>query len=100
MFCVGAKITFADGRIAAARNAEEMEKIFAMSASFTAINCFADSIGLVGTLSENGGTFVWTNRDNGEKYTTTASSFDEVKKISEHFIKSGERCPDFSWEKV
>ena len=99
MFCVGSKITFADGRIAAARNADEMEKIFGMSASFISVNCFADSIGLEGTLSENGGSFVWVNRDNGEKYSASASSFDEVKKIAEYFMKSGERCPEFTWTK-
>lgn len=100
MFCTGARITFGDGRIAAARNADELEKIFGMTSEFSAVNCFADSIGLeAAALSGNSGQFVYENRDNGEKYSVDAKSLDDVKKISTYFLRSGEREPSFDWVK-
>ena len=100
MFCIGARITFGDGRVAAARNAGEMEKIFAMTNEFSAVSCFADSIGLEASLSENSGVFTWENRDNGEKYSAQATGLDEVKKICAYFLNSGDRDPDFQWSKA
>lgn len=97
MFCVGARITFGDGRVAAARNANELEKIFGMTSEISAVSCFADSIGLEANLTDNSGTFVYENRDNGEKYSVEAKSLDDVKKIAIYFLNSGERCPDFEW---
>lgn len=99
MFCTGARVTFKDGRVAAARNAAELEKVFGMTTDFGGVNCFADSVGLEAELSDNSGTFVWSNRDNGEKYSAEAKSLDDVKKISIEFLKTGERCSDFNWTK-
>lgn len=100
MFCVGARITFGDGRVAAARNAGELEKIFAMSSEFSAVSCFADSIGLeAAELKENSGEFVWENRDNGEKYSVQVKGLDEVKKICAYFLNSGDKAPEFDWSR-
>lgn len=99
MFCAGSKITFKDGRIAAARNANELEKVFNMTTDFSAVNCFADSIGLEAALTDNSGVFLWSNRDTGEKYTVTANTLDDIKKISIEFMKTGERCPGYNWSK-
>ena len=97
MFCVGARITFGDGRVAAARNAGELEKIFGMTNEFSAVSCFADSIGLDAELTGNSGEFHYENRDNGEKFSVNANSLDDVKKISTHFLSTGERCPEYEW---
>ena len=100
MFCVGARITFADGRAAAARNANELEKIFGMASEFSAVSCFADSIGIEAELTNNAGEFSYENRDNGEKYSVKAETFDDVKKIAAHFLNTGERCPDYEWVRL
>ena len=100
MFCTGARITFGDGRIAAARNANEMEKIFGMASEFSAVSCFADSIGIEANLTNNSGEFSYENRDNGEKYSVKADTFEDVKKIAGYFLTTGERCPDYEWMKI
>ena len=103
MFCVGSKIIFADGRVAIARNSADIVRILSMNTSVTAIECKADSLAMNVDFS-NGAIsgIVWKNSDLSEKFTLKPEglTFDDVMKITAHFMDTGEKSADYAWEKT
>ncbi len=100
MFCVGAKIAFLDGRQAVARNSDEMSKIFGMNVEITGIVCHADSVTIDIRISENDTTISYRDLDAKEAYALDKVSVDEAKNIALHFMETGERAPEHSWNKI
>ena len=90
MFCVGSRIIFADGRIAIARNGAEIE-------------CKADSLALSVKFADGvPAALEWRNYDKGEKFAVKSDkiALDDVKKISAHFMDTGEMLGEYTWEKA
>jgi len=103
MFCVGSKIIFADGRVAIARNGAEIEKILAMDVKFAEIACKADSLALSVKFADGVPAEIeWENADKGEKFAVKSDkiALDDVKKITAHFMDTGEMQPEYNWEKA
>ncbi len=100
MYCVGAKIAFSDGRQAVARNSGELSKIFDMKATIAGIVCRADSVTLDIRISENGAAVSVKDVDAKEAYALDGASLDEAKSIAIHFMDTGTRAPEHSWNKV
>lgn len=103
MFCVGSRIIFADGRIAIARNGAEIGKILAMDVKFAEIECKADSLALSVKFADGVPAAIeWRNSDKGEKFAVKSDkiTLDDVKKISAHFMDTGEMLGEYAWEKA
>lgn len=101
MFCVGAKIAFSDGRAAVARNAEEMNKIFAMDVVIASIVCNADSVTLDILVMPNGTAVArFKNFDLKQVFVTEFASLDIAKKAALKFIDSGECDKSLPWSPV
>lgn len=103
MFCVGSKIIFADGRVAIARNGAEIEKILAMDVKFAEIECKADSLALSVKFADGvPAKITWENADKGEEFAVKSDkiALDDVKKISAHFMDTGEMLGEYAWEKA
>lgn len=102
MFCVGSKIIFDDGRVAIARNGAEMLRILAMNANITSIECKADSLALNMAFSGGAASEIdWKNSDLGEKFVLKPDgiTLDDVTKIAVCFMDTGEKSPEYAWEK-
>lgn len=103
MFCVGSKIIFADGRVAIARNGAEIAKILDMDVKFTEIECKADSLALSVKFADGAPKAIeWKNSDKGEKFAVKSDeiTLDDVKKITAHFMDTGETLGEYAWEKA
>lgn len=100
MFCIGAKIAFSDGRQAVAKSAEDMAKIFGMDVVITGMVCHADSVTLNIQVLEDGVAVGCRNLDAKEAYAMKVASLDIAKTIALHFMETGERSPDFTWNKI
>lgn len=103
MFCVGSKLIFTDGRVAIARNGTEITKILEMDEKFAEIECKADSLALSVSFTDGAPTKIsWRNSDKGEKFTVISDehTIDDVKKITAHFMDTGEKLPEYTWEKA
>ena len=103
MFCVGSKIIFADGRVAVARNGADIVRILSMNTNVTSIACKADSLSLNVEFSDGAASEIcWTNSDLGEKFTLNVDgiTFEDVQKITVHFMDTGEKAAEYAWEKI
>lgn len=103
MFCVGSKIIFTDGRIAIARSGAEIVKILDMDVKFTEIECKADSLSLSVKFADGApAAITWGNSDKREKFTVKSDviALNDVKKIAAHFMDTGEKQPEYTWEKA
>ena len=103
MFCVGSKIIFTDGRVAIARNGAEIVKTLDMDVKFAEIECKADSLSLSVKFTDGvPAEITWGNSDKREKFAVKSDkiALDDVKKIAAHFMDTGEKLPEFTWEKA
>lgn len=102
MFCVGSKIIFDDGRVAIARNGADIVRILSMNTNITSIECKADSLALNVAFSGGAASEIdWKNSDLGENFVLKPDgiTLDDVTKIAVCFMDTGEKSPEYAWEK-